>query len=234
MSYLWDFGSGLTGRTGRDISKDYDVPGSYVVTLTVTDDAGETGVVEKTVTVAPLAGPTAVMSISPAAPNTTTAVFFDARASTAPSPATISSYSFNFGDGTGVGPTTSPTATHTFAATGIYGVLLTVTDGFGRSATTTVNVPVIAASPIAVLTISPQDPRPATTVFFDGSRSSARAGNVYFLSLQLGDGTVAGPVATPTTTHAFTTAATYVVRLTVTDSVGRSATTTATVTVRSP
>jgi PKD repeat protein len=234
-SYTWDFGSGGAGRTGKDVVKSFDTPGSYVVTLTVTDDAGEKGVIDKTVTVSALPGPTAVLSFSPTTPNTSTTVFFDASASTSPSLATITSYSFNFGDGTGLGPTTTPTQSHTFSATGIYVVRLTVTDSLGRTGTTTVSVPVIAVSATAVLTFSPQDPKTATTVFFDASGSSTPSpARISAYAFNYGDGTGDGPAASPTQTHVFATAATYVVRLTVTDSVGRSATTTASVIVKAP
>ena len=234
VSYDWDFGSGRLG-TGLTIVKRYDTPASYVVTLTVTDDAGEQGVTDRTVTVVPTPAPTASMSFSPTTPNTSTTVFFDASASAAPAGARITAYTFNFGDGTGVGPIASPTTTHTFAATGTYVVRLTVTDSAGRSGTTTVSVPVIAASPTAVLTASPQDPRAGTTVFFDASASSAPSpATITSYAFNFGDGTGAGPSASPSTTHVFASASTYVVRLTVTDSLGRSGTTTTNVTVRSP
>ena len=157
VSYAWDFGGGGSGRSGRDIVKSFGTPGSYVVTLTVTDDAGEKSAVEKTLTVSALPGPTAVLSFSPATPTPSTTVFFDASGSTTPSLATIASYSFNYGDGTSDGPTASPNQSHTFGATGIYVVRLTITDSLGRTGTTTVSVPVVAASPIAVPTFSPQD-----------------------------------------------------------------------------
>ena len=234
VSYDWDFGSGRLG-TGLTIVKRYDTPASYVVTLTVTDDAGEQGVTDRSVTVVPTPAPTASMSFSPTTPNTTTTVFFDATASSAPAGARITAFTFNFGDGTGLGPTASPTTTHTFTATGTYVVRLTVTDSAGRSGTTTVNVPVIAVSPIAVLTASPQDPRAGTTVFFDAGGSSAPSGaTITSYAFNFGDGTGAGPSASPSTTHVFAAASTYVVRLTVTDSLGRSGTTTTTVTVRTP
>jgi PKD repeat protein len=232
-SYSWDFGSGGAVRTGKDVVKSFDTPGTYVVTLTVTDDAGEKGATEKTLTVSALPGPTAVLSFSPTTPSTTTTVFFDAGASTAPSLATITSYSFNFGDGTGVGPTTSPTQSHVFAATGIYVVRLTVTDSLGRTGTTTVSVPVIAVSPTAVLTFSPQDPKTGTTVFFDATGSSTPSpARISSYTFNYGDGTGDGPGASPTQTHVFGSPATYVVRLTVIDSIGRSATTTVSVIVR--
>jgi PKD repeat protein len=192
VSYIWDFGSGRTGREGRDIEKEYDVPGTYVVTLTVTDDAGEKGVAEKVVTVLPLPGPTAVLSFSPLTPGTSTTVYFDASASTAPSVTPITSYSFNFGDGTGIGPVTTPNVTHTFSATGTYVVRLTVTDGAGRTGTTTVSVPVITVSPTAVLTFSPQDPKATTTVIFDATASSAPLpATIASYAFTFGDGTSA-------------------------------------------
>ncbi|MGY1601003.1 PKD domain-containing protein [Geodermatophilus sp. SYSU D00815] len=59
-SYAWDFGNGQTG-TGRTASHTYAAAGTYQVKLTVTDDAGATGTVTKSVTVAapPADGPLA-------------------------------------------------------------------------------------------------------------------------------------------------------------------------------
>jgi large repetitive protein len=233
VSYTWDFLGGGGVRSGKEIVKAFDTPGSFVVTLTVTDDAGEKGALDKTVIVSALLAPTAVLSFSPTTPSTGATVFFDATASTAPSPARITSYAFNYGDGTSDGPAASPSQSHTFGATGIYVVRLTVTDSLGRTGTTTVSVPVIAVAPTAVLTFSPQDPKTATTVFFDASGSSTPSpARINSYAFNYGDGTGDGPGASPSQTHAFAAASTYVVRLTVTDSLGRSATTTATVIVK--
>ncbi|WP_394251022.1 PKD domain-containing protein [Arthrobacter pityocampae] len=49
-SYGWDFGDGTTG-TGVKASKTYATAGSYTVTLRVTDNAGESNSVSRTVTV---------------------------------------------------------------------------------------------------------------------------------------------------------------------------------------
>ena len=52
VAYDWDFGSGRTG-TGVTVAKRYDSPASYVVTLTVTDDAGQQATVSQTIAVIP-------------------------------------------------------------------------------------------------------------------------------------------------------------------------------------
>lgn len=65
-SYEWDFGSGRTG-SGVSVSKGYDRVGVYSVTLVVTDDAGQQGVVSQDIAVG--VTPT---NLSPAGPRTPT------------------------------------------------------------------------------------------------------------------------------------------------------------------
>jgi PKD repeat protein len=54
VSYAWDFGDGTTG-TGVQFSKagGYTAAGTYTVTLVVTDDQGNKGVVSQTITISP-------------------------------------------------------------------------------------------------------------------------------------------------------------------------------------
>jgi PKD repeat protein len=139
VSYEWDFGKGTTG-SGVTVTKLYETPGTYTVTLKVTDDAGAIGSTSKTVTVGGTASlPVAVLTFSPVAPTPGASVFFDGTAST-PASAPITQYRFIWGDGTEtVG--TSQTASHTFT-TGVWTVRLTVTDSEGRQGTTTKDVAV--------------------------------------------------------------------------------------------
>ena len=49
-SYSWNFGDGSTG-SGQSVSHSYLLPGSYVVTLTITDANGQTFTTSQTIIV---------------------------------------------------------------------------------------------------------------------------------------------------------------------------------------
>jgi len=140
VSYSWDFGSGRTG-SGVTTSKGYDTPGTYVVTLTVEDDAGAVATTALPVTVGtPSTGPVASLTVSPPQGTTATLFFFDSSPSRGPSP--IVEYRFTFGDNTPDVVGTSPTTAHRFTLTGTYVVRVTVRDSANRTATTTASVSV--------------------------------------------------------------------------------------------
>jgi PKD repeat protein len=140
VGYDWDFGSGRQA-SGVSTVKRYDVAGNYNVTLTVTDDAGQTNTASQTVAVGGTGtGIIPVMTTSPTAPNTATTIVFDASGTRGPSP--IVEYRFSFGDGTPDVVGTSPTTTHQYLTPGTYVARLTVRDSAGRTATTTINVSV--------------------------------------------------------------------------------------------
>jgi PKD repeat protein len=223
--YSWNFGDGSTG-SGQLATHAYEQAGSYTVTLKVTDDVGRKSAVASQAVAVGTGAPTAAFTASPSSPSAGQSVTFDASTSRATAGRTITSYAWNFGDSaTGSGVQTS----HTYTAAGTYKVTLTVTDSAGQTASASQDVAVSAGTPTAIFTFSPTAPRVGQLVFFDGRSSTAAAGStIVSYSWNFGDGTVDFNAAT---SHDFRAAGTYVVRLTVTDSLGRTGTTTTSVTI---
>ena len=127
--YRWDFGDGTTA-TGLTAGHTYAQPGSYTVTLTVTDDDGAVATATETVAVtAPNAAPTAAFAIS----CTGLACAFNGHGSS-DDDGTITSYDWDFGDGT---TANGASVDHPYAGPGSYTVMLTVSDDDGAAATTT-------------------------------------------------------------------------------------------------
>ncbi|MCA1563963.1 MAG: PKD domain-containing protein, partial [Acidobacteria bacterium] len=118
--YAWQFGDGTSG-SGATAGHTYAAGAAYMVTLTITDDTGATGVLSRHVSAN--AAPNAAFAIV-CAENTCT---FDGTASWDPD-GRIVSYLWSFGDGSaGYGAL----ATHTYAAAGTYTVWLRVGDNAG-------------------------------------------------------------------------------------------------------
>ena len=137
-TWSWAFGDGATS-TAQNPSHSYGSAGDYTVTLTVTDDAGAsdttTGSVSVTEPATPNDPPTAAFS------SDCTDLACDFTDASTDSDGTIQSWSWSFGDGA---TSTAQNPGHTYAASGIYNVSLTVTDDDGASDTATGSVDVTA------------------------------------------------------------------------------------------
>lgn len=227
VAYDWDFGSGRTG-TGVTINKGYDTPGTYVVTLTVTDDAGRKATVSQNVVVGGTP-PTAAFTFSPTTPDVGQTVFFNAATSRAAPGRQIVSYLWDFGAGQPQGSGLSPTTV--YATAGTYTVTLVVVDDRGERGTTSQTIAIGVAPLEAVLTVSPNTGNTTVNFFFDG-RGSRGPFAITEYRFTFGDGTADQVGASPTATHTYAAAGTYTARLTIRDSSGRTATVTTTVSVQ--
>ena len=201
----------------------YSTPGTYQVTLAVTDDLGVTSTATRTVTVD--AQPMAAFSVpsNPTSPGTRIA--FDASSSS-DSVGTIAAYAWDFGDGNAG---SGASAGHSYATPGRYQVTLIVTNDAGQTDTLKHTVTVDAA-PSAAFTTSSAATGPGTAISFNAAGSSDTLGTITSYSWSFGDGATGSGVAP---SHAYAAAGTYNARLTVTNDAGQTSAAARTITVYS-
>lgn len=226
VSYLWNFGDGA-GAVGLSTAHAFASSGVYMVTLTVTDNAGATANDNLVVTVGntPPVASAGADQTSPrgSAVNFSAAGSYDADGS-------IVSYSWDFGDGTSA---TGATASRTYANAGAYTVTLTVTDNFGATGSDSalVNVVNLANLPPVAVAGSDQSSVPGRALSFSSTGSYDPDGTIVSYAWNFGDGSSATGA---TASRAYANSGTYTVTLTVTDNSGASASDTAQVTVSPP
>jgi PKD repeat protein len=229
-SYAWNFGDGSSG-TGKTVSHTFSGSAtSFIVALTVTTDRGLSATTSQTVTAANSPAPAGDWVFSPAAPNVGETVFFNGDP-VKPAPGhTIVQSNWNFGD-----PTSSTNSagglqtTHAFLAAGTYTVVLTVTDDASQKTVLPKTVTIGSGSPTAALTVSKTG---GLTVQADGSASSSSGGTtITTYTFNFGDGTASVSGTNSIVPHTYAVLGTYTVRLTVTDSLGRTGTSSSSVSV---
>jgi PKD repeat protein len=140
LVYTWNFGQG-TG-SGPVPTRTYTAPGTFTVTLTVRDEFGLTGTATQTVTIVEPAGNLPPVPVINTPSCVLLACNFSGIGTTDPNAGDTFGYLWNFGDGGATSTSSAPAKT--FGAAGTYVVTLTVTDGWGRSASTTRSVTVTA------------------------------------------------------------------------------------------
>jgi len=218
LKWEWDFGNGESA-VGESISHTYDTPGTYDVTLRVTDDDSATATASRTITVTAAeepggagAGPTASFTATPLVGAAPLSVTFNASASAYAGHA-ITYYSWNFGDGvTGTGMTT----THTYAplVTTTYNVVLRIiaadnTEGTTTKSITATVIPATSPStaPTASFTASPTTALvPATFTYDPGASTAATGRTLAGFHWTFGDGGTAYTNSAQTVSHTYYTA----------------------------
>ena len=223
ISYLWEFGDGAASGQAMT-SYAYDSPGTYTVTLTVTDDQNATDTITGEVVILEAnMPPVASGRISPD-PLTTPlfvgqTIAFDASASEDPD-GQIVSYLWDFGDGS---TSLEVIATHEYSSPGEYTVTLTVTDNTGASAAAagTLFIAEIGGNlpPMASGFVSSFQVTVGETVTFDASASQDPDGEIISYLWEFGDGQSSSEVIA---THQYTTPGIYTAVLTVIDDLGAS------------
>lgn len=226
VSNSWSFGDDLTSADTSPVHT-YGAPGTYTVTLKVTDDGNATGTTSRQITMRlpPIAKfDLACSGLACTMTDTST----DARGSSAG----IASRSWSFGDGA---TSTEQNPSHAYASAGTYSIALTVVDLDGESTTAAQEVTVVAPPPPPAG--SPPTARFAvacnsnTCAFTDQSTDSG--GTVTAWSWSFGDGT-GSTTRNPSHTYGVSSLTTVTVVLTVTDNDGAKAIASRTFTVSPP
>ena len=135
VTYEWDFGDGA-GSNDVNPTYTYSKAGVYTVSLTVTDDLGQTGKTKVGITVnEPQKNPPVAIIAGPAVGQVGDRLAFSGKDSHGDTP--IKRYEWDFGDGqTAVGED----VTHTYQQAGQYIVNLTVTDQDDQQGRTSLTV----------------------------------------------------------------------------------------------
>jgi len=223
--YHWVFGDGSDAH-GLQVTHAYGAPGTYVVSLYVIDNGGATGHAESSCQVGIPNRPPTANAGGPYVGEINAPIHFDGSQSYDPD-ADLLTYTWNFGDSTPA--QTGVQVDHTYGALGTYQASLAVDDGRGGLDTMSFEVTVTLENQIPTaffyhtgLEVSLE------TLTYDGRGSSDPDGTIANYEWDFGDGIyTTGPLVT----HAFQSAGSYTVSLTVTDNKGASNVTSETVDV---
>jgi len=217
ISYYWDFGDGYTGM-GINSTHIYTNSGSYVVTLTVTDNDGLTNSDTCIVIVTGLQSPVAIAEPPHQEVSIGENASFHGNLSYDPD-GTIVDYFWDFGDGQNG---TEIFVQHAYAISGNYTVTLTVTDNDGLTDTDICTVYIVGLEPpVAIAMPDYQGIFVGEEAYFYGNLSYDPDGTIVSYFWDFGDGHTGTGI---NQTHVYTVSGYYTVTLTVTDNDGLTGT----------
>ncbi|OLE74499.1 hypothetical protein AUG19_08475 [archaeon 13_1_20CM_2_54_9] len=202
----------------------YSVSTVYgAVNSTTSLSLGDTNAWARTENAAPLP----LFSWSPDSPTPGTLASFDASHSYDPDHDPIS-YQWQFGDGSS---DTGVSSSHTYISSGIYNVMLIVSDLNGGTTSSSKSITIGTPSnqpPIPTFTFTPTNPSTGQAVTFDATASRDPDGTITNYAWNFGDGQTGTGI---TTAHGYNSAGIYNVALNVIDNGGATGSVTHTITV---
>ena len=142
VAFTWNFGDGTT-QIGQNVSKIFQAPGTYTVTVTANRvSTGDTGTAQTTATIQAQAQALSVTISGPTQGGAGNWLTFSASASGS-FQGTVN-YSWNFGDGTPSVP--GPSVTHTFSQAGSFTVTVNAVTTGNPSATSSATQTVVVSA----------------------------------------------------------------------------------------
>ena len=208
INWNWNFGDGSGTSTDQNPTYTYNNPGTYNVTLTITDDNGGTDTWDITYCVRP--NPDAIFTVDTVCVGFNTQ-FTDSSTITTPLGGTITTWQWNFGDG--IGTSTDQNPSYGYQNFGTFNVQLIITDQYGCMDSVT-NPVDVNPGPIAAFTHDTICEGTPTT-FQDLTTTVPPLGGALDNWLwEFGDGNTS---TNQNPTHQYANAGIYIVNLTVTD-----------------
>ena len=232
-TFLWDYGDGtpLEKTTTPVTNHAYDEPGTYPVTVTVTDKYGRKGNANLTQQVIDpkepnkVYPPVAELESHPHESVPKQPVSFDASKSRDFKGEPCKKFVWDFGDGSPKKTTTEPKTTHPYQKPGTYPVSVEVTDKYNQTARAGVNQRVREPGPedpYVQLNNEPPISKPKEPVTFDASKSVDMDGDpCKNYTFDFGDGSPVVHTPKPIVKHAYDEPGSYPVTVTATDKYGR-------------
>ena len=204
LSILWDFGEGTSTNDPYPIFQ-YDSIGIYSVTITTTNECGNTNTIDTTIIVDSTLSPqhSIYASITTVCQDDTISFY----------PISVQTYSFawNFDNGDSA---FGDNVTATFSDTGTYIVSLTAVNACGNTNTATINILVVdSLAALGSIYIANKVVCPTETIQFICTKKNAS------YMWQFGDGDSA---LTKSAAHAYTSVGTYPIELTIANFCGQT------------
>lgn len=215
VSYEWDMGDG-TVMSGLTVTHAYQTPGTYTVTLTVTDDSAAKNSRSRSRLKVLVNDP----PIADAGPDQRASaketVRFDASKSYDPD-GKIVSYLWDFGDRSETKEKSEPFISYAYEKPGTYTVTLTVKDDSGSSSDTASDQMTVTVNDPPIADAGEDQWVTAGDVRFDGSASRDPDGKIISYIWDFGDGSKGdGPLPV----HVYQNPGKYTIRLSVSDDSG--------------
>lgn len=207
VSWLWDFGDGITDSTSGNTTHQYANAGSYTVTLTAVNANGCRTTTTQTIDLDPI--PVADFEGGPGCEDTPTLLSSTSTVTLG----TITSYQWLFGDST---TSNLQNPSHTFNEPGTFNVTLIVGSSLGCYDTIVQQV-VIHPSPVSNFVFSQAAGCGPLLINFTDS-SYVATGNVVAWNWNFGDGSATDSTQNPS--HTYYASGSYPVTLTVTSNNG--------------
>jgi len=221
LTYVLDCGNGTAVVTTPTRTCSYPTVGTFTAKVNVKDPQGLTGSAARTITAKANQAPVAALTVTPSTDYLPATVTLDATGSTDPEGGPLT-YSLTCGNGTSA--VLTPTATCIYLTAGTFTARATVTDDHGATSSVSKSVTVKAdVAPTVVLAPIKGQAKVNEKLLVSASGSiDPDKTPIASYRIDCGNGVVFGPGPVTSATCQYARSGTYTIRVTVTDTIGKT------------